>query len=117
MLIDKKIHPYTSDQVSPIKCICCGKDVHMLYPEFENGIPEQDMWNDAIVEVITAGYGSSHDCDAYLIAVCDSCLEQKRKEGSAIFLYNGMFKSSSEEMRNEHNVNLHRKMKLKRILK
>jgi hypothetical protein len=112
----KKLHPYTANNVSPINCICCGKELHLLYPENETEEPESAMWGGGVVSNISAGYGSNCDGDVYLIGLCDECLRFKRNDGSAIFLYDYMMQGFSENMRNEYNTKLHRKMKLKRIL-
>jgi len=55
-------------------CVCKNAVVKTLYPisknEFENA-----MWDSGIVSIIQAGYGSSHDMDSFIIAICDSCIE------------------------------------------
>jgi len=68
------------------------------------------------IQEIYAGYGSDKDGDVYLIAICDKCLEIKRKEGCAIYLHDYIEHRYEEENRDNYNVKLHRKMKLKRIL-
>ena len=110
----EKYHPYTALNISPINCICCGKEINLL--DGDDGEPENQMWNGGVVSNISAGYGSNCDGDVYLIAVCDDCIKIKRNDGSAIFLYDYMFNGFSDQMRNEYNKKLHRKMKLKRII-
>lgn len=110
-----KKHPYTTKDVSPMHCIICDKDIKHL-PMSDKDAPEHSMWDDAIVSDISAGYGSTLDGDVYLIAICDDCLKKKRYEGRVVYLYDYMFNNSSSMMRYKYNANLHRKMKLKRIL-
>lgn len=101
-------------------CICCGKEISLLVQSPNDDIhcdPESVHWNNGVVQKISAGYGSSLDGDVYLIAICDKCLEQKNKEGSAIFIYDYMSNHNIEERRKEKNKVLHRRNKLRRISK
>ena len=110
----EKYHPYNAENVTPINCICCGKEINLL--DGDNDEPENQMWSGGIVSNISAGFGSNCDGDVYLIGVCDDCINKKRNEGTAIFLYDYLINSHSDLFRNEYNKKLHRKMKLKRIL-
>ena len=49
------------------------------------------MWDGGIVEKINAGYGSVLDGNMYVIAICDECIKEKAKEGSATLVGNYMF--------------------------
>lgn len=62
-----------------LKCIVCGRD--MVEVEYIDDDPTQCWW-EGIVERVTAGYGSCHDTDCFLVCVCDSCLTAKRADGS-----------------------------------
>ncbi len=55
-------------------CIKCGIEIIPLYPELD-GKPEQGMWSNGVVDKICANYGSKHDGDVFLIAICDKCIE------------------------------------------
>lgn len=114
----KKLHPYTAKNVSPIHCICCDAEIKLL-DHFDDDPISSNIWRDGIVQEISAGYGSDWDGDVYLIGICDKCLEIKRNNGNAIFLYDYLFKNEKmdQEYRDEYNIKLHRKMKLERILK
>ncbi len=61
------------------QCIFCECDIKRMYPERPKGKPESDMWLNGIVDKIHAGYGSDHDGNIYVIAICDSCLIKKKK--------------------------------------
>jgi len=111
----EKYQPYIQSNVSPMNCICCGKEIPSIDEDI-NTEPENCMWNGGIVSNISAGHGSNCDGDVYLIGICDECINIKRNEGSAIFLYDYMSPGHSDIMRNEYNKKLHRKMKLKRII-
>lgn len=65
-------------------CFFCGKPIEVLYvgdPEH----PEQWAYNDAVVDKLSAGYGSKHDGKSFLIAVCDSCIDLEIKSLEMIF--------------------------------
>lgn len=113
--------PYSGLELSPMKCICCGDEIALLHPDFEDNSeprePSSYMWNGGVVEQIKAGYGSGHDGDVFYIAVCDKCISQKIANGSAIFTYNYMGNFDTKERRKELNKILHRRNKLRRIIK
>lgn len=64
-----------------MKCIICGKIISTLYVD-DNWLPEEAMWNSAVVGKIIAGYGSKYDTDTFFIGICDNCIDQKLKDGS-----------------------------------
>ncbi len=94
-------------------CICCKKD--KLKPNsnsihLNSGWSEEDyiwridkkenpvgkrttnnrMWNDGIVNIIDAGYGSSHDTDSFVIAICDDCIKTNLEDGTLLYHSNYM---------------------------
>ena len=54
-------------------CCCCKKDIISLYKESNE---DYCMWDSAIVGKISAGFGSDHDLNTYLIAICDNCITE-----------------------------------------
>lgn len=42
------------------------------------------MWHGGIVHIIDAGYGSNHDTDKYVIAICDDCITKEVGEGTLL---------------------------------
>lgn len=97
-------------------CVCCDKKISLLYPELENKTEEDivfnketrqvrsrksfdveikinagsQMWNDGVVDLISAGYGSRFDGDEFIIAICDDCLEKKMMTGNIAYIDNYM---------------------------
>jgi hypothetical protein len=91
-------------------CICCDKKISLLSSVHLEDKSEEDivfnkqkrqlygkkgrfdeeieldagsqMWKDGVVDSITAGFGSNHDMDEFIIAICDDCLEKKLMTGS-----------------------------------
>jgi hypothetical protein len=49
------------------------------------------MWDDGIVHIIDAGYGSKHDTDKFVIAICDECIKENLEDGT--LLYHGNYMS------------------------
>lgn len=46
--------------------------------------PERSMWNNGTVRRISFGYGSRHDGESFLVAICDDCIEKLETEKKAI---------------------------------
>ena len=104
-------------------CICCDKKISLLYPETLEGKTEEDivfnkskrpvgrrdeeieinagsqMWNDGVVNKISAGYGSIHDGDEFIIAICDDCIAKKKATGNIAYVdnYMGYLTKSADE--------------------
>ena len=55
-----------------VKCIFCKDDLKEIHINDVNS-----MYSDAIVDEVTAGYGSSNDGSVYLIAICDYCIDKE----------------------------------------
>ena len=98
-------------------CICCNKnnvtpledpftgvksEIELLFLNEmkENGrerTVNNLMVNGGIIHIIDAGYGSTHDGDRYIIAICDSCLDKKKEDATILFYDNYMFSYFVEE--------------------
>ena len=48
-----------------------------------------EMINNGIIQIIDAGYGSKHDGDQIILAICDDCIKQNLED--ATLLYNGNY--------------------------
>ena len=68
------------------------------------------MWHGGIVNIITAGYGSSHDTDQYVIAMCDDCVTEKEANGVLLYHSNYMSPAYGEESK-EKSKSLYRRNK------
>jgi hypothetical protein len=49
------------------------------------------MWSDGIVHIIDAGYGSNHDTDKFVIAICDDCIKLNLEDGTLLYHGNYMY--------------------------
>jgi hypothetical protein len=54
-------------------CIRCGKAIRQVEGSPDSTL-ESGCWDGGIVGRITAGYGSAHDMDEFVVAVCDRCI-------------------------------------------
>jgi len=52
------------------------------------------MIDNGIIHIIDAGYGSTHDGDQFVIAICDDCI--KENLGDATLLYYGNYMYAPE---------------------
>lgn len=100
-------------------CICCKKDKVKPYEptgltqdrhdneenllwgeEMRNGknlTIDNQMVANGIIQIITAGFGSVHDGDQFIIAICDECIKENLEDGTLL-----LFKSSHYFEADEH---------------
>lgn len=77
-------------------CICCGTPTTSIGMGMDELIINRDerlesaMYKDAIVDSVSAGYGSSHDGDVYYIAICDKCTAKALDDGRLAYKTNYM---------------------------
>jgi hypothetical protein len=61
-------------------CFGCGKEITKFETNVGKSIhPEHDIWNNAVVDILSAGFGSKFDGNVYIIALCDDCIEKNIK--------------------------------------
>lgn len=95
-------------------CICCKKnnvipenyrsgfsetEEDVLYFKKErkaDGLPctlniNNEMVDNGIIQIIDAGYGSKHDGDQFLIAICDDCIKENKEDGTLLYYDNYMY--------------------------
>ena len=98
-------------------CICCKKN--NVIPERRNYVSdstedspqnEEDiLWKDSkrhdgslvnvnnemidngIIHIIDAGYGSTHDGDQFIIAICDDCIKENLEDATILYYGNYMY--------------------------
>ena len=77
----RDMKPILNDQISIPKsypCICCHKNkVKILYntPSDLPGLKENTgMFSGGTVQAISMGFGSKHDMEQIVIALCDECI-------------------------------------------
>lgn len=104
-------------------CICCDKKIPLLHEDekkdeekivFEKekrqiynkkGRFDEEividagarMWSDGVIGRISAGYGSIHDGDEYIIGICDECIDKKLFTGGLALIDNYMCELDDEK--------------------
>jgi hypothetical protein len=51
---------------------------------------DNEMVSDGIIQIIDAGYGSKHDTDQFIIAICDDCISENLEDGTILYYGNYM---------------------------
>lgn len=76
---------------------------------------DSTMWDDAIVEKMAAGYGSSHDGDMFLVGICDECMKNKMNSGNTILVGNYMASDVTIEAKKSIENSIQKARRLKNI--
>ena len=50
-----------------------------------------EMIHNGIIQVINSGYGSNHDGNQFIIAICDDCIKENVEDGTLLYYDNYMF--------------------------
>ncbi len=50
-----------------------------------------EMIDNGIIHIIDAGYGSKHDGDQLVIAICDDCIKENLKDATILYYGNYMY--------------------------
>jgi hypothetical protein len=50
-----------------------------------------EMIDNGIIHIIDAGYGSTHDGDQLVIAICDDCIKENLKDATILYYGNYMY--------------------------
>jgi len=67
-----------------VKCVCCGTVLNRLYPEHKDSPPDVDVWDGAVVDRISGGFGSEYDRYSMIIGICDACVKEKTSSGTLL---------------------------------
>ena len=49
-----------------------------------------EMIDNGIIHIIDAGYGSTHDGDQFIIAICDDCIKENKQDATLLYYGNYM---------------------------
>ena len=83
------------------------------------------MWNGGIVHIIEAGYGSGHDGDQYIIAICDDCITKESEDGTLLYFgdyligtsgTNKVYKTYDDEMIEKSKKTFRRRNNLDKLI-
>ena len=115
-------------------CICCKKNnvipIDTKYQKGEVEILEEDIiWKDSkrkdgslvsvnnemidngIIHIIDAGYGSTHDGNQFVIAICDDCIKENKQDATLLYYGNYMGYGSLTEDEVEKSKQMYRRRK------
>ena len=57
-----------------------------------------EMIDNGIIQIIDAGYGSKHDGDQIILAICDDCIKQNLEDATLLYYDNYMFHDINDEV-------------------
>jgi hypothetical protein len=52
---------------------------------------DNEMVNGGIVQLIHAGFGSAHDTDSFIIAICDNCIAENLEDATLLLFKSGHY--------------------------
>ena len=65
----------------------------------KNATINNDMVSGGIIHIIEAGYGSTHDGDRIILAICDDCISEKISDATLLLFDNYMgFQNTKREV-------------------
>ena len=57
---------------------------------------QSEMINNGIIDIIDAGYGSTHDGDRIILAICDDCIKENLEDGTLLYFNNYFIEEMGE---------------------
>lgn len=107
------------NKVTPFDALLDGQigglnEEEMLWREEEghNGrtlTVDNEMVNGGIVQILHAGFGSAHDTDSFIIAICDNCIAENLEDATLLLFKSGHY--SKPEMYVEESKKKYRRRK------
>ena len=58
---------------------------------------QSEMIDYGIIDIINSGYGSCHDGDRLIIAICDGCIKENLEDGTLLYFDNYISKRGVDE--------------------
>ena len=108
-------------------CICCRKNNVKPIMRSSTGVEEDVLWlnkreegmttksinsemiDDGIIHIIDAGYGSKHDGDKFVIAICDECISINLEDATLLYYDNYFSFDVSDEIEKSKQIYRRRK--------
>jgi hypothetical protein len=113
-------------------CICCKRDKITVYDPIMDGqlgkykTEEELLWkeeikngrsitinnemvNDGIIQTIDAGFGSIHDTDTFIIAICDDCITENLEDGTLLLFRSGDYMNGDKHIEKSKKIFRRRK--------
>ena len=83
------------------------KDEHSL--EIRYKTIQNEMIDNGIIHIIDAGYGSRHDDDRFILAICDDCIKENLEDGTLLLFKSGSYINPEEGVEKSKKIYQRRK--------
>lgn len=70
---------------------------------------DNEMIAGGIIQIVTAGYGSNHDGDKFIIAICDDCIQSNLDDGTLLLFKSGSYITPEEDLEKSKKIYKRRK--------
>ena len=70
---------------------------------------DNEMIDGGIIQIVTAGYGSNHDSDKFIIAICDDCIQSNLDDGTLLLFKSGSYVTPEEDLEKSKKIYKRRK--------
>ena len=70
---------------------------------------DNEMIDGGIIQIITAGFGSNHDSDKFIIAICDDCIQSNLDDGTLLLFKSGSYVTPEEDLEKSKKIYKRRK--------
>ena len=70
---------------------------------------DNEMIDGGIIQIVTAGYGSNHDGDKFIIAICDDCIQSNLDDGTLLLFKIGSYVTQEEDLEKSKKIYKRRK--------
>lgn len=77
---------------------------------------DSEMIDGGIIQIISAGYGSKHDGDEVIVAICDDCVSEKLEDATILYFDNYMNSSWSKGKIEESKKKYRRRKNLDKLV-
>ena len=70
---------------------------------------QNEMIDNGIIHIIDAGYGSRHDDDRIILAICDDCIKENLEDGTLLLFKSGSYVNPEEDLEKSKKIYRRRK--------
>ena len=70
---------------------------------------DNEMIDGGIIQIVTAGYGSNHDGDKFIIAICDDCIQSNLDDATLLLFKSGSYVTPEEDLEKSKKIYKRRK--------
>ena len=70
---------------------------------------DNEMIAGGIIQIVTVGYGSNHDGDKFIIAICDYCIQSNLDDGTLLLFKSGSYVTPEEDLEKSKKIYKRRK--------